>query len=71
MAKHSDLKIQLGISISNDRQKHEPISLNFDLVSGAFTLLLIGSSIAFVVFIIELIWFQYNNYNLNQVITLM
>lgn len=62
MAKHDNSKIQLGISISRDRGRAGPISLTLDHVSGAFILLAIGCACAMTVFILELLWDQYQKY---------
>lgn len=42
LARHTDMKIQLGISISRDRPKAEPVRLKLDHVSGAFILFTLG-----------------------------
>lgn len=51
-----DLKIQLGISVSREREKTGPISLSLDHVSGAFILWGIGIFSATFVFALESTW---------------
>lgn len=59
VAQHGNSKIQLGISISRDRDNIGPVSLTLDQVSGAFILLAIGCICAISAFVLELMWHQY------------
>ncbi|KAG4072849.1 hypothetical protein HA402_002592 [Bradysia odoriphaga] len=56
--RHSNAKVQLGISISSDREKPEPVNLSLDHVSGAFAIFGIGCTCAVVAFIIESIYYR-------------
>lgn len=59
VAKHSNSKIQLGISISRHNDISGLVSLSFDIVSGAFFLWGFGLILSAFMLIIELFYHRY------------
>lgn len=59
VAKHSNSKIQLGISLSKHSDKADYVNLALDHVSGAFLIWGIGLTLAIIVFMIEIICYRY------------